>query len=123
MRRRHFITLFGGALTWPLIANAQQPERTRRVGVLMHTAADDPDGQTRLAAFHQGLQEVGWVIGQVRRVRWLGIRRLHQWQARRSGAARKMLSLPRARKRSRLRFHPLRAYAMTEASARFPGGY
>src|SRR5262245_53494381 len=72
MRRRHFITLFGGALTWPLIADAQQPERTRRVGVLMRTAADDPDGQTRLAAFHQGLQEVGWVIGRNVRVdtRW-----------------------------------------------------
>ena len=72
MRRRHFLTLFGSAVTWPLASYAQQPERMRRVGVLMHTTAEDPDGQTRLAAFLQGLQETGWSVGRNLRVdtRW-----------------------------------------------------
>jgi putative ABC transport system substrate-binding protein len=71
MRRREFITLLGGA-AWPLTAWAQQSERVRRVGVLMNRAADDPEGQTRLAAFLQGLQEAGWTIGGNARidVRW-----------------------------------------------------
>ena len=65
MRRREFIALLGGAAAaWPLAARAQQPERMRRIGVLMHTAADDTDGQTRLAAFLQGLQERGWAVGR-----------------------------------------------------------
>jgi len=65
MRRREFISLLGGAVAvWPLATRAQQPERVRRIGVLMHTAADDADGQTRLAAFLQGLQETGWAVGR-----------------------------------------------------------
>ena len=65
MKRRDFITLLGGAaLTWPLAARAQQPERTRRIGVLQSLAADDPEGQARLAAFAQGLQQAGWTIGR-----------------------------------------------------------
>jgi putative tryptophan/tyrosine transport system substrate-binding protein len=65
MKRRTFITLLGGAVaTWPLAARAQQQGRVRRIGVLMNLAADDPEGQARLAAFLQGLQEVGWVIGR-----------------------------------------------------------
>jgi len=65
MRRREFIKLVGGAAAaWPFPALAQQSERMRRVGVLMHTAADDADGQTRLAAFLQGLQETGWAVGR-----------------------------------------------------------
>jgi putative tryptophan/tyrosine transport system substrate-binding protein len=73
VKRRQFITLLGGAAAgWPSAALAQQPERTRRIGVLMHTAADDTDGQTRLAAFLQGLQERGWAVGRNVRVdtRW-----------------------------------------------------
>jgi ABC-type uncharacterized transport system substrate-binding protein len=73
MKRREFITLLGGAaLMWPLAARAQQAERMRRVGVLMQTAADDSDGQTRFAAFLQGLQEAGWAVGRNVRVdtRW-----------------------------------------------------
>src|SRR5215510_7069250 len=65
MRRREFITILGGAAAWPLTARAQQSERMRRIGVLMHTAADDADGQTRLAAFLQGLQQTGWAVGSV----------------------------------------------------------
>src|SRR5262245_8673009 len=62
--RRDFITLLGGAAAaWPITARAQQRERTRRVGVLIPLAADDPEGQSRVAAFHQGLQQLGWIVG------------------------------------------------------------
>src|SRR5438309_9533702 len=65
LRRRQFIGFIGGAATaWPLVARAQQRERMRRIGVLMHLAADDPDGQSRIAAFLQGLQEAGWAVGR-----------------------------------------------------------
>ena len=63
MRRREFIALFSGAATWPLAARAQQPEPMRRIGVLMNRAANDPDGQARLAAFKQNLQQLGWTDG------------------------------------------------------------
>ena len=65
MRRREFITLLGGAAAaWPVAARAQQPERMRRIGVLMNVASDDAEGQARLAAFHQGLQQLGWTVGR-----------------------------------------------------------
>jgi putative ABC transport system substrate-binding protein len=64
MQRREFITLLGSAAAWPVAAHAQQPERLRRIGVLMNRAADNPEGQDRLAAFHQGLQELGWGVGR-----------------------------------------------------------
>ena len=72
MKRRAFIAGLGGAVAWPLGASAQQPERMRRIGVLMPLAADDPEGQTRLGAFLQGLQQSGWTIGRNLRVdyRW-----------------------------------------------------
>src|SRR5262245_1858640 len=72
MRRREFITLLGGAAVWPVAARAPQGERVRRIGVLMSTAADDPEGQARIAAFHQGLQQLGWAIGHNVRIdsRW-----------------------------------------------------
>jgi ABC-type uncharacterized transport system substrate-binding protein len=73
MRRRAFIKLIGGAATtWPLAARAQQRERMRRIGVLLNITADDPEAQTRLAAFAQGLQSLGWIVGQNVRVdyRW-----------------------------------------------------
>ena len=75
LKRREFITLLGGAVVaWPLAARAQQPERIRRIGVLLNITADDPESQTRLAAFAQGLQSLGWIIGQNVRVeyRWGG---------------------------------------------------
>jgi ABC-type uncharacterized transport system substrate-binding protein len=73
LRRRQFLTLLGGAAAaWPLAARAQQGERVRRIGVLMALAADDPEGQARLTAFAQGLQELGWSVGRNVRIdyRW-----------------------------------------------------
>src|SRR5436190_20524952 len=64
MRRREFVTLLGGTAAWPLAARAQQRKPTRRIGVLMNLAADDPEGQARVAAFLQGLQEAGWAVGR-----------------------------------------------------------
>jgi len=75
MKRREFITLVGGAAAaWPLAAVAQQGERVRRIGVLMAITADDSESQARLAAFAQGLQQLGWTVGQNVRVdyRWAG---------------------------------------------------
>ena len=63
--RREFIALLGGAAAaWPLTAGAQQPERMRRIGVLPGQAASDSVSQARNAAFLQGLQELGWMIGR-----------------------------------------------------------
>jgi len=73
MKRRAFITLIcGAAAAWPLAARAQQTDRVRRIGVLMSTAADDAEGQARLRAFVQGLQELGWTVGRNVRIdiRW-----------------------------------------------------
>jgi putative tryptophan/tyrosine transport system substrate-binding protein len=73
MRRREFITLLGvTAATWPVAGRAQQPDRVRRIGVLMSLAADDKEGQARLTAFLRGLQELGWIDGRNMRVdtRW-----------------------------------------------------
>ena len=73
MNRREFITLLAGAsAAWPFAARAQQPERVRRIGVLVNLAADDPQAQTRNAAFLQGLQELGWTVGRNLRIdfRW-----------------------------------------------------
>jgi putative ABC transport system substrate-binding protein len=61
--RREFISLLGGAAAWPIAARAQQRERLRRIGVLMNTGADDTEGQARLLAFVQGMQQAGWAIG------------------------------------------------------------
>src|SRR5262249_25019623 len=63
-RRRQFLTLLGGAAAaWPFGAGAQQRERMRRIGALMALAADDPEAPVRVAAFAQGLQELGWTVG------------------------------------------------------------
>jgi ABC-type uncharacterized transport system substrate-binding protein len=71
MRRREFITLLGGAAAaWPLAARAQQPDRMRRIGVFSALHADDPEWQARLAAFHQGLQELGWIVGRNIRIEY-----------------------------------------------------
>jgi putative tryptophan/tyrosine transport system substrate-binding protein len=73
MKRREFITLLGrAAVAWPLSARAQQRERIRRVGVLMPFTADDAEGQARLLALAQGLQQLGWAVGGNLRIdtRW-----------------------------------------------------
>jgi putative ABC transport system substrate-binding protein len=72
VKRRGFITLLGGATAWPLAARAQQRERMRRVGVLTPFPADDAEGQARLTAFAQALQQAGWTLGQNLRLdyRW-----------------------------------------------------
>jgi putative tryptophan/tyrosine transport system substrate-binding protein len=62
MRRRAFIAVLGGAAAWPLLARAQQPDRMRRIGVLMGVT-DDPEGQARVKAIKQGLKELGWTDG------------------------------------------------------------
>ena len=75
MRRREFITLFGGtAASWPLAVRAQQPERTRRIGLLMPIAADDPQAPVNVAAFLQELAQFGWIDGRNARIeyRWGG---------------------------------------------------
>jgi putative ABC transport system substrate-binding protein len=65
MRRREFITLLGGAAAaWPFAARAQQPGLVRRIGVLLALAADDPQSAARIAAFLQGLQQLGWSDGR-----------------------------------------------------------
>jgi putative tryptophan/tyrosine transport system substrate-binding protein len=64
LRRREFITLIGSAAAWPLAVSAQQPERMRRIGVLMNLTADDPEASARITALTQGLQQLGWTVGR-----------------------------------------------------------
>ena len=73
MKRRKFITLLcGAAVAWPLAARAQQPERVRRIGVLMSMVESDPRGLEFITAFAQGLAELGWTVGRNVRIeyRW-----------------------------------------------------
>ncbi|MHB8270467.1 ABC transporter substrate-binding protein [Bradyrhizobium sp.] len=75
MRRREFITFVGGAAVttaWPLILRAQESSAMRRIGALLGVSADDPDARVRVAAFLQGLQQLGWIVGGNLRIdfRW-----------------------------------------------------
>ena len=73
LKRREIIALLGGAaVSWPLAARAQQGERMRRIGVLVGTAADEPESRSRIAAFTQGLAQLGWADGRNVRIdtRW-----------------------------------------------------
>jgi hypothetical protein len=73
MRRREFISVLGGAAaTWSFAVRAQQPERIRRVSILLPATADDAEFQTWIAAFHQAMALLGWNIGRNLRVdtRW-----------------------------------------------------
>ena len=72
MRRREFSIILGGAAAWPMVARGQQPERQRRIGLLLGTTADDSDSQERLAVFRQSLQQLGWTDGRNLRIdyRW-----------------------------------------------------
>ena len=64
MKRRTFIAGLGSAAAWPLVARGQQPERMRRIGVLMNLTADDPEIPARFNALAQGLQQFGWIVGR-----------------------------------------------------------
>jgi putative ABC transport system substrate-binding protein len=65
MKRRELITLIGGAAAWPLAARAQQPERVRRIGLLLGPYTQtDREGQARVAAFLDTLQKLGWADGR-----------------------------------------------------------
>jgi putative ABC transport system substrate-binding protein len=72
MKRREFITLLGGAATWPLAARAQQPERMRRIGIIQPASSDDAEYQVRVGALLQALAQLGWIIGRNIRIetRW-----------------------------------------------------
>ena len=73
MQRREFISLVGGAAAaWPLAAGAQQPDRMRRIGVLMGFPESDSEAQAYIAAFRDGLQKLGWTEGRNVRIdtRW-----------------------------------------------------
>ena len=76
MKRREFITLLGGAATasWPMVARAQPTDSLRRVAIFMDLAEQDPEGQTRVAAFRKGLQDLGWAEGRNVKfdIRWTG---------------------------------------------------
>jgi len=74
MRRRDFISLLGGAATWPLSARSQQPEM-RSVSVLMGFAESDQEGHNSIAAFREGLHELGWTEGHNIRfdIRWAAL--------------------------------------------------
>jgi putative ABC transport system substrate-binding protein len=63
MRRRQFIASLAGAAAWPLVARAQQPERIRRIGIIMPASEDEPEYQARVGAFRQGLTLLGWTVG------------------------------------------------------------
>src|SRR5438067_13149351 len=84
LKRREFITLLGSvAAAWPLAARAQQGERIRRVGVLMYWATDDAEGQARLTAFAQALEQLGWSEGRNLRIesRWATAGDIHRHAA------------------------------------------
>src|SRR5580704_5194206 len=75
MQRREFVALVGGAVAaWPLVARAEAPEKMRRIGVLMTVGEDDAEGQARIAALREGLNQLGWVEGKNLAVeyRWAG---------------------------------------------------
>jgi putative ABC transport system substrate-binding protein len=73
LRRRQFLTLLGGAAAArPLAARAQQPERMRRIGVLMSAVEGDQRGLESITAFAQGLAELGWTVGRNVRIEYRG---------------------------------------------------
>jgi putative tryptophan/tyrosine transport system substrate-binding protein len=83
--RRKFLATLCGAAAWPLAARAQQGSAIKRIGVLMNVAADDPEGQARIVAFVQGLQQLGWSDGRNVQIdiRWGGgdPERIHKYAA------------------------------------------
>ena len=69
-RRELLAALGGAAAAWPLAARTQQSDRMRRIAVLMGFAESDSDAQTKVAAFQEGIQNLGWVEG--RNITWRG---------------------------------------------------
>src|SRR6516164_10387784 len=74
MRRRTFITLFGGAAAWPLAARAQQGDRVPRIGMLVPGDENAPLAKTFVSAFKQALADLNWAVGRNVRMdlRWTG---------------------------------------------------
>ena len=74
MRRREFIAGLAGAAAWPVVARAQQPDRVRRIGVLLSYDENDPLEKARISAFTQALADLGWADGRNLRMdlRWYG---------------------------------------------------
>ena len=72
--RREFVALLASTAAWPFAARAQHSERMRRIGVLMGLVANDPEAQSRVAAFENSLRELGWVKGRNLSIeyRWAG---------------------------------------------------
>jgi putative tryptophan/tyrosine transport system substrate-binding protein len=72
VRRREFIAALGSTVAWPLAARAQQPERMRRLGVLIGGDEGDPERQATFSAFRKALQDLGWTEGRNLRIdlRW-----------------------------------------------------
>jgi putative ABC transport system substrate-binding protein len=72
IERREFIAGLGSAAAWPMVVRTQQPDRVRRIGVLLGYDESDPEGKARLSGFTQGLTELGWTEGRNGRmgVRW-----------------------------------------------------
>ena len=85
IERRKFLATLGGAAAWPLAAHAQKTERVRRIGAFMPYAANDQEGHRRMAAFQQGLQDLGWTDGKNLHIdtRWGGgaLERYRQYAA------------------------------------------
>jgi putative tryptophan/tyrosine transport system substrate-binding protein len=72
MRRRAFIAALGGAAAWPMVARAQPQDQMPRIGVLMNTPADNPEGRAGVGAFQKALEQLGWIDSSTMRIdtRW-----------------------------------------------------
>ena len=70
MQRREFVSLVGSAAAWPLAARAQQRDRIRQIGVLSPFSENDPETKTRLTAFKERLEQLGWTDGRNVRIEY-----------------------------------------------------
>ena len=111
MKRREFITVLGGAAAWPLDAHAQQPERVRRVGVLIAFSENDPVARASVPAFAQALRRFEWVEGKNIQLhyRFAAVTRFFSKNMRRSSSACHQMQSSRAPRRLLLHFGSGRA--------------